>query len=120
MNVEIGSRPKVQPRIRSRVIESDAKSDVFSQQRYVTKQTTTPTDKAKPQSTSKHAEKVVNGIKHELDRLKPRAADTKDEKRKLRSQEGTRFKSDLSAYFPDYDEVIGNEPKETCKYNMNC
>ncbi|KAJ3484871.1 hypothetical protein NLG97_g6948 [Lecanicillium saksenae] len=32
--------------------------------------------------------------------------------RKLRSQEATRFKSDLSAYFPDYDEVIGNEPKE--------
>ena len=23
-----------------------------------------------------------------------------------------RFKSELSAYFPDYDEVIGNDPKE--------
>ncbi|KAK7985386.1 something about silencing- SAS- complex subunit 4-domain-containing protein [Apiospora saccharicola] len=32
--------------------------------------------------------------------------------RKLRSQEQTRFKSELSAYFPDYDEVIGNDPKE--------
>lgn len=29
----------------------------------------------------------------------------------MRSQEATRFKSDLAAYFPDYDEVIGNDPK---------
>jgi hypothetical protein len=28
----------------------------------------------------------------------------------LRSQEATRFKSELSAYFPEYDEVIGNDP----------
>lgn len=36
--------------------------------------------------------------------------------RKLRSQEGVRYKSELSAYFPEYDEVIGNIPKEqrTC------
>ncbi|KAJ2973399.1 hypothetical protein NQ176_g6632 [Zarea fungicola] len=39
--------------------------------------------------------------------------------RKLRSQEATRFKSDLSAYFPDYDEVIGNEPKEQYLLNMD-
>ncbi|ROV88808.1 hypothetical protein VSDG_08976 [Cytospora chrysosperma] len=32
--------------------------------------------------------------------------------RKLRSQEGVRFKSELSAYFPEYDEVIGNISKE--------
>ncbi|KAF3764487.1 hypothetical protein M406DRAFT_356570, partial [Cryphonectria parasitica EP155] len=32
--------------------------------------------------------------------------------RKLRSQEGVRYKSELSAYFPEYDEVIGNIPKE--------
>ncbi len=62
---------------------------------------------------TKHKEKVVNGLKHELNRLQPSAAvDTKDQGRKLRSQEATRFKSELSAYFPDYDEVIGNEPKE--------
>jgi len=35
-----------------------------------------------------------------------------DEKRSLRSAEGSRFKSELSTYFPDYDEVIGNDPKE--------
>ncbi|KAK2048173.1 hypothetical protein LZ31DRAFT_550541 [Colletotrichum somersetense] len=63
---------------------------------------------------TKHQEKVINGIKHELDRLQPRQADahTKEGGRKLRSQEATRFKSELSAYFPEYDEVVGNEPKE--------
>ncbi|KAL7802133.1 something about silencing, SAS, complex subunit 4 domain-containing protein [Trichoderma aethiopicum] len=66
-------------------------------------------------SLTKHQAKVINGIRHELDRLQPRPDDTKDTKeqgRKLRSQEATRFKSELSAYFPDYDEVIGNDPKE--------
>ncbi|GKT91854.1 IQ calmodulin-binding domain-containing protein [Colletotrichum tofieldiae] len=63
---------------------------------------------------TRHQEKVINGIKHELDRLQPRDVDThtKEGGRKLRSQEATRFKSELSAYFPEYDEVIGNEPKE--------
>ncbi|KAH6609421.1 hypothetical protein Trco_002767 [Trichoderma cornu-damae] len=69
---------------------------------------------AEPQNSSltKHQAKVINGIKHELDRLQPRQDDTKEHGRKLRSQEATRFKSELSAYFPDYDEVIGNDPKE--------
>ncbi|RFU77708.1 hypothetical protein TARUN_4526 [Trichoderma arundinaceum] len=69
---------------------------------------------AEPQNSSltKHQAKVINGIKHELDRLQPRQDDTKEQGRKLRSQEATRFKSELSAYFPDYDEVIGNDPKE--------
>lgn len=35
-------------------------------------------------------------------------------KRKLRSQESSRFKSQLSIYFPEYDEVVGNKPKENC------
>lgn len=64
---------------------------------------------------TKHREKVVNGIKHELDRLQPSSADmaaSNGQGRKLRSQEGVRFKSELSAYFPEYDEVIGNVPKE--------
>ncbi|POS75682.1 hypothetical protein DHEL01_v205917 [Diaporthe helianthi] len=64
---------------------------------------------------TKHREKVVNGIKHELDRLQPSSADvaaSSGQGRKLRSQEGVRFKSELSAYFPEYDEVIGNVPKE--------
>jgi hypothetical protein len=55
---------------------------------------------------------VANGISHEIDKLQPNPADLKDEKRKLRSQEGRRFKSKLSAYFPEYDEVIRNEAKE--------
>lgn len=79
--------------------------------------TTTPDDKAS--ALTKHQEKVVNGIKHELDRLQPSSADmaaSNSQGRKLRSQEGVRFKSELSAYFPEYDEVIGNIPKEyrTC------
>lgn len=74
----------------------------------------------------KHKEKAINGIKHELDRLQPSPADTSSATerpgRKLRSQEATRFKSELSAYFPDYDEVIGNDPKEqrTCNLSIQC
>lgn len=86
--------------------------------------TTTTTTTAKPGTSAtkqpsgltRHQEKVVNGLKHELSRLNPNAADTvKEGGRKLRSQEGTRFKSELAAYFPDYDEVIGNDPKEQRK-----
>ncbi|KAJ6442657.1 IQ calmodulin-binding domain-containing protein [Purpureocillium lavendulum] len=73
--------------------------------------TGTPAD-ADPNLT-KHQAKVINGIKHELDRLHPQQpVAAREQGRKLRSQEATRFKSELSAYFPDYDEVIGNDPKE--------
>lgn len=75
-----------------------------------TKSTTSPSKKP-----VNHHEKVVNGIKHELALLQPSAADLelkKDEKRKLRSQEDQWFKSELSAYLPEYDIVIGNIPKE--------
>jgi protein involved in sex pheromone biosynthesis len=65
-----------------------------------------------PPGLTRHREKVINGIKHELTRLQPSTSDTKEQGRKLRSQEATRFKSELAAYFPDYDEVIGNDPKE--------
>ena len=69
------------------------------------------------QAPTKHQEKVRKGIKHELDRLQPQPTDTAAPSgRKLRSQEATRFKSDLSAYFPDYDEIVGNDPKETRKW----
>ncbi|KAI0178764.1 something about silencing, SAS, complex subunit 4-domain-containing protein [Hypoxylon sp. FL1284] len=71
----------------------------------------------------KHKEKAINGIRHELDKLQPSAADassaTERSGRKLRSQEATRFKSELSAYFPDYDEVIGNDPKEQHLLNLD-
>ncbi|KAK3394648.1 something about silencing, SAS, complex subunit 4-domain-containing protein [Podospora didyma] len=72
-----------------------------------------PTATVQPALT-KHQEKVANGLKHELNRLQANAAvEMKEQGRKLRSQEATRFKSDLlSAFFPDYDEVIGNDPKE--------
>lgn len=81
------------------------------------KTATTTNDKADTLASgprAKHREKVVNGIKHELDRLQPSSADmaSKTQGRKLRSQEGVRYKSELSAYFPEYDEVIGNIPKE--------
>ena len=67
---------------------------------------------------TKHQAKVANGIKHELDRLQPQGTVGKGQGgRKLRSQDATRFKSELSAYFPDYDEVIGNDPKEECKFS---
>ncbi|KJZ71588.1 hypothetical protein HIM_08982 [Hirsutella minnesotensis 3608] len=70
-------------------------------------------------AVTKHKAKVINGIKHELDRLQPQSDGPKDQGRKLRSQEATRFKSELSAYFPDYDEVIGNDPKEQHLLNVD-
>jgi hypothetical protein len=79
---------------------------------------TQPKTAQKPLTT--HQKKVYNGIRHELDRLQPGAVDAgpaKEQGRKLRSQEATRFKSELSAYFPDYDEVIGNDAKEKCKWH---
>jgi hypothetical protein len=80
--------------------------------------------KAKPEGTNhqdltKHQAKVINGIKHELDRLHPQGEDADNGKeggRKLRSQEASRYKSELAAYFPEYDEIIGNEEKEECKF----
>jgi len=111
--VEIIARPKAHalPK-RSLVTKVNAK-DVPPPQRSEPPPTTNTLPRAPSPPRKPHHEKVVQGIKHELDRLQPIAADlNKDEKRKLRSQEGTRFKSDLSAYFPEYDEVIGNEPKE--------
>jgi len=116
ISIEITSRPKVPPKPRSLVI--NAQADAAPQR------SASPPIQAKPTAVqiepppppppkpTNHHQKVVNGIKHELDRLQPNSADLKAEKRKLRSQEGTRFKSELSAYFPEYDEVIGNEPKE--------
>jgi hypothetical protein len=69
-------------------------------------------------SLTKHQEKVRKGIKHELDRLQAQPTDPAEQPgRKLRSQEATRFKSELSAYFPDYDEVVGNDPKENRTLN---
>lgn len=68
----------------------------------------------------KYAEKASNGIKHELERLQPDRKDTKSETRKLRSQEGTRFKSELASYFPDYDVVIGNEAAEETRKFACC
>ena len=67
-------------------------------------------------SLTKHRERVLNGIRHELDRLQPSEADRNFRdgggRRKLRSQDNSRLKSDLSYYFPEYDQVIGNDPKE--------
>ncbi|KAI0909782.1 hypothetical protein F4824DRAFT_451596 [Ustulina deusta] len=78
--------------------------------------TTTTAAASKENGLTRHQEKVINGIRHELGRLQPSAADTSSATgppgRKLRSQEATRFKSELAAYFPEYDEVIGNDPKE--------
>lgn len=50
---------------------------------------------------------------------KPQEASSQahNEGRKLRSKDTIRFKSDLSAYFPDYDEVIGNDPKPKRKFS---
>ncbi|TVY49811.1 hypothetical protein LOCC1_G000448 [Lachnellula occidentalis] len=135
ITVEITSKPRLQPKTRSLVITTDANSPPPPAEpqrfpspppRHVETATQTPAPPPlqlqQPQQPSPtvHHQKVVNGIKHELDRLQPKAADlNKDEKRKLRSQEGTRFKSELSQYFPEYDEVIGNDPKEDHILNLD-
>lgn len=129
--IEILPPPKPQPQTRSVVVKgrSDARSDVAplrSGPQPAKKSLTTTTTAAAiaqppepappaPQKPTKHHLKVANGIRHEIDKLQPSLADLQGETRKLRSQEGTRFKSELSAYFPEYDEVIGNEPKEERK-----
>jgi hypothetical protein len=107
--------PRVKAQIKNQpgVIKSNATSDVFPQRSTQNTAAVPQSNGATARQPPKHTEKAINGIKHELERLQPAAADIKDDKRKLRSQEGTRFKSELSAYFPDYDVVIGNETEET-------
>ncbi|CCE28803.1 uncharacterized protein CPUR_02492 [Claviceps purpurea 20.1] len=68
---------------------------------------------------TRYQHKAVNGTRTKLDRLQAKPAAAPEQGRKLRSQEATRFKSDLSAYFPDYDEVIGNDPKEQHLLNVD-
>jgi hypothetical protein len=115
--IEVQQRPKA----RSRKVAGNTgtgKQEGLSLRKTQNATTTTTTGQdgdGKGKQIPRSAEKAINGIKHELERLQPAEMDMKDEKRKLRSQEGTRFKSELSAYFPDYDVVIGNEAEETRK-----
>lgn len=93
----------------------DAAGDKQTPQTY---KAATQTNNSAEQNLTKHQAKVINGIKHELALLQPQQDDvnaSKEGGRKLRSQEASRYKSELSAYFPEYDEVIGNEEKEERK-----
>jgi hypothetical protein len=113
VTTEIELRLKSQPKRRLGVDDIDAKPEVavVSQSSAPQKATinTAPTRKSAP---TNHAQKVATGVKRELDNLRVSLPDKLDEKRTLRSQEGHRYKSELSAYFPEYDVVIGNEPEE--------
>jgi hypothetical protein len=127
--IEITSRPKELHKTRSVVIKA-TNADLVASPPHQQRLSSPPTPKRNHAETSiekvplietpsppakkivNHHEKVVNGIKHELDRLQPKVADLKEEKRKLRSQEDQWFKSELSAYLPEYDNIIGNIPKE--------
>ncbi|QSZ29691.1 hypothetical protein DSL72_004208 [Monilinia vaccinii-corymbosi] len=114
--------PKIKslpPRKRSGAIKSNANPDNTSansvQQLDAQTENPPPQNQQQQQKPKRHHHKVANGLQHELEGLHDRLqvkSDLKDERRKLRSQEGTKFKSELSAYFPEYDEVIGNVPKE--------
>lgn len=117
------ARPRAQPRkvpgaaaTATKTTQVPAKSTESLAQRTVQD---TEEERTEPtRQLPKYAEKASNGIKHELERLQPDRKDTKSETRKLRSQEGTRFKSELASYFPDYDVVIGNEAaEETRKFD---
>lgn len=68
--------------------------------------------KDKPTRATKTQSKTAASLKNELSQLQAVPESAKPRGRQLRSQEATRFKSELSAYFPEYDEVIGNDPKE--------
>ncbi|KAH8813178.1 something about silencing, SAS, complex subunit 4-domain-containing protein [Xylogone sp. PMI_703] len=118
--IEINSKPIIPPNTRPLVVRPHAPTAATTA---VPKNPDPQHDSKKPEQPPRqqtnHRQKVTNGIKHELDKLQPSDADTKDEKRKLRSQEGARFKSELSAYFPEYDEIIGNEPKEDHFLNID-
>ena len=127
LTVEIPSKAKT-PTIQSVVVNGDAihhprPSLAPHTKRKLAK--STQTQPISPPQRTIHQQKVVNGIKHELDNLDPKvedlkAAEQKEQKRSLRSQEGLRFKSDLSTYFPEYDEVIGNDPREDRESNKTC
>lgn len=114
---------KVTKTLRKRIVKSKSPSppQLVVSKRTAEIATATQTEPpSPPQKKINHHEKVVNGIKHELDRLQPDVNDLKvaeeDGKRKLRSQENAWFKSELSAYLPEYDLVIGNIPKEERKF----
>lgn len=111
-------KPQQHPPTNEHIVASSTQKPSPPSQRQASKTAT-----AVEPTLKKHKEKAINGIKHELDRLQPSAADTNSATerpgRKLRSQEATRFKSELSAYFPDYDEVIGNDPKEQHILNLD-
>lgn len=115
------ARPRAQPRKLPgaavvKPTKTAAKPETLAQQPIQNNTSNTDATRQQP----KYAEKAINGIKHELERLQPDRKDTKSETRKLRSQEGTRFKSELASYFPDYDVVIGNEAaEETRKFWMH-
>ncbi|RDA93224.1 hypothetical protein CP533_6504 [Ophiocordyceps camponoti-saundersi (nom. inval.)] len=72
---------------------------------------------AKPTANS-HKGRPLSDDDDEDEKPRVRARTTGSQGRTLRSQEATRFKSELSAYFVDYDEVIGNEPKEQHLLNL--
>lgn len=83
----------------------------------VAQRTTATTKPARP---PKHLGRTAAALKNELNSLQPAQDIAKDQGRKLRSQEATRFKSELSAYFPEYDEVIGNDPKARSAFSLYC
>ena len=106
-------RPQRKPTItysrKTSVSDGQEREQLFTRAA-VKQKTQSPEKPVQKESVSRN--KVSNGLKHELERLQPAAADTvvkKNEKRKLRSQEGAKHKSELSNYFPEYDVVIGNE-----------
>ena len=62
---------------------------------------------------------VVNGVVDHNGGVAHKTVKAVD-KRTLRSQDGgSRSKSELSLYFPNYEELIGNEPKEPGELSMH-
>ena len=108
----VNPKAKVPPPAKPPLAPLPTASQTFAPRKGGAHNTKPPAAPDDDQNITKHQAKVINGIKHELDRLQPQGTVGKEQGRKLRSQEATRFKSELSAYFPDYDEVIGNDPKE--------
>lgn len=115
------TRPAATPRSTSKkpdVGESEQKADVDSRQRGASATprlaaTSTPHSQRPAVSA-----REVDAISHSHLKVDKTSPSTKSDKRALRSKEGVKFKSELSQYFPEYDEVIGNEPKATRKLSL--
>ena len=87
------------------------------------------TDTTQSTTSLANSSKFINGeeIRHKIERENQKATTANNslkppesDKRTLRSQDGgSRSKSELALYFPNYEELISTEPKEAGNLSLN-